>query len=108
MINGENIHKLAELDEAARRKKRVNGAAVVERIGGDPNATVIRIVAGELPRVVDQAEAALLGLSNCNIYQRGGMLVRPAMVEIETADGGKAMGHRLIEASATYLVEVLT
>ena len=30
------------------------------------------------------------------------------MVEIETADGGKATGHRLVEATATYLVEQLT
>jgi len=105
MINGKNIDKLVELDQRAKRKRRVSGA---ERHAADPDAPVIRIVGGELPRIVDEAEAALLGLSGRNIYQRGGTLVRLAMVEIETADGGKATGRRLVEANATYLVEQLT
>ena len=100
MINGKNIDKLVELDKRAKRKRRVNGAGGAERSAADPDAPVIRIVGGELPRIVDEAEAALLGLSGCNIYQRGGMLVRLAMVGIETADGGKATGHRLVEATA--------
>ena len=108
MINGKNIDKLVELDKRAKRKRRVNGAGAPELSAADPDAPVIRIVGGELPRIVDEAEAALLGPSGCNIYQRGGMLVRLAMVEIETADGGKATGHRLVEATATYLVEQLT
>src|SRR5262249_18061381 len=36
----------------------------------------IRIIAGELPRVVDEAERALLA-SGYELYQRGGLVVRP-------------------------------
>jgi hypothetical protein len=39
----------------------------------------IFITKGELPRVVDEAEEALLG-SGREVYQRGGLLVRPLLV----------------------------
>ena len=67
MINGKNIDKLVELDKRAKRKRRVNGAGGAERSAADPDAPVIRIVGGELPRIVDEAESALLGLPGCNI-----------------------------------------
>ena len=63
MINGKNIDKLAELDKRAKRKRRVGGAGAPELSAAAPDAPVIRIDGGELPRIINEAEAALLGLS---------------------------------------------
>src|SRR5262249_23013206 len=42
-----------------------------------PALSVIRLIDGHLPRIVDQSEDALLAAKK-HIYQRGGMVVRPA------------------------------
>jgi hypothetical protein len=68
---------------------------------------VIKIVGGELPRIVNEAENALLASLFQDIYQRAGLLVRPMSVEIETA-GGKAMGFRLIPVVQAGLIERFT
>jgi putative DNA primase/helicase len=53
----------------------LNSSVLVPRAEIDERP-VIRIVKGNLPQVVDQAEAALLA-TNAPIYQRGSALVRP-------------------------------
>lgn len=67
----------------------------------------IQIVPGELPAVVDQAEAALF--EQCpDIFQRAGAIVRPVRSLIEVADGDQAEGVRLSPVNKYHLVERLT
>jgi len=75
---------------------------------GDGEATPgdwpqIVLANGELPRVVDEAEAALLALRR-EVYQRGGLLVRPLLLPtIPPNDDWK-----LTPLTRSWLVEALT
>jgi hypothetical protein len=67
----------------------------------------IQVVPGELPRVVNEAEDALLLLGR-EIYQRDGMLVRPVLNKsLKASDGRKTASWQLIEVKRPYLVEQL-
>jgi hypothetical protein len=67
----------------------------------------IYVVAGELPRVVNEAETALLGLKR-EIYQRGGRIVRPVLNRLAASDDRETQGWQLVPVSRPYLVEMLT
>jgi hypothetical protein len=68
----------------------------------------ILVKAGELPRVVNEAETALLGLGR-EIYQRGGLIVRPVQLQkIKAADDRDTQGWQLIPVTRPDLVETLT
>ena len=65
----------------------------------------IRVIPSELPRVVNEAEQALLSLGE-EFFERGGMLVRPVRSTIINKDG-MAEGWQLIPVARPYLVEAL-
>jgi hypothetical protein len=65
----------------------------------------IKVIAGEMPRVVNEAEDALIQ-SGFEIYQRGGMLMRPVRGTIVNKDG-KAEGWQLIPVTRPYLTNLL-
>ena len=67
----------------------------------------IRVSAGELPRVVDEAEAALLTLGR-EFYQRGGLVVRPVVSRLKAADDRDTQSWRLVPVTRPHLVEMLT
>jgi len=73
---------------------------------------VIRIVEGELPSVVDEAEQVLLD-SDEQLFQRGGALVRVVRRDVPSARDHKKV-HRpsgslsIVLCDRTYLVETLT
>jgi hypothetical protein len=67
----------------------------------------IHVIAGELPRVVNEAEDALLGLGR-EIFQRGSMIVRPIMSKLPASDNRETESWRLILITRPYLVETLT
>jgi hypothetical protein len=67
----------------------------------------IRIVAGELPRIVTEAEDALLGFG-CEFYQRGGLVVRPVLSRLKASGGRETDGWRLIPVTVPHLIETLT
>ena len=66
----------------------------------------IKVVGGQLPRVVDEAEQALLA-SRHELYQRG-LLVRPAIVPLKASDDRDTQGWRLLPISEPYLVDIMT
>ncbi len=70
------------------------------------NGKAIRIVQADLEKMVDTAEAALIK-SGADIFQRGGMLVRPGLCPV-TVRTGEVSGLRLIPVSTPTLVEQLT
>jgi hypothetical protein len=69
-------------------KGKANGGRELQRIWEKAKAAgpVIRIVAGELHKTADQAEAALL-TSKLPIFQRGSGLVRPVVQDVPAARG---------------------
>ena len=75
-------------------------------VGGAPWPQ-IRVVPGELPHVVNQAEDALL-LLNREIYQRGGLVVRPVLSNLKASDNRDMQGWRLIPVTRAHLVDALT
>ena len=81
--------------------------------GASPNATsllkpAICVEPGELPRVVDEAEDALLKFDR-EIYQRNGMLVRPTLnTSLKTSGGRKTASWQLIEVTQPYLIDQLS
>ena len=65
----------------------------------------IQVIPSELPRVVTEAEEALIAVGE-DFYERGGMLVRPVRSTIVNKDG-KSEGWQLIPVARPYLVEAL-
>ncbi len=59
----------------------------------------IKVIPSELPRIVNEAEDALILLGQ-EFYQRGGMLVRPVTGTIVNKDG-KTEGWQLIPVDAS-------
>jgi hypothetical protein len=74
---------------------------------GPSKAGTIAVNPGELPRVVDEAEAALLR-ADCGIYQRGTSIVRAVWSKLKAADNKDTFAHLLIPVDKKYLVETLT
>src|SRR5262249_36275386 len=67
----------------------------------------IQVKPGELPRVVNEAENALLSLGR-EIYQRGGMVVRPVLNKsLKASDDRETESWQLIPVTRPYLVETL-
>jgi hypothetical protein len=79
------------------------GAAPVSAVSLWPQ---IRIKPGELPRVVSEAEKALLALAR-DVYQRGGLVVRPILDKMPTSSGHKTASWRLKEVTRRHLTELL-
>jgi hypothetical protein len=92
-----------ELDLTAEEREAAEAA--LEHVPAPPPD--IKIVPGELPRVVDEAEAALIAASP-NLFQRGSWIVRPATAKITVADGREIEGIRLVRANKHHLVERMT
>jgi hypothetical protein len=67
----------------------------------------IKVIAGELPRVVNEAEEALMLLGR-EMYQRGGMLVRPVLTKsLKASADRETESWQLVPVTSPYLVEVL-
>jgi Bifunctional DNA primase/polymerase, N-terminal len=94
----------------AGKPGNIEGDFARESSGGNP---VIKIAPGELPRLVDETEAAIM-TANRGLYKREGQIVRVAEIEVIGADEKKATALAIVEqtehailedasASATYL-----
>lgn len=68
---------------------------------------VIRLAEGEITRVVDEAEAALIDADR-GVYQRAGLIVGIADVRIKTSGGQTTVAQRIVERGDHALAEDLT
>jgi hypothetical protein len=68
---------------------------------------LIQLAAGFMPETIDKAERALLG-ARLGFYQRGSMVVRPAMVPVAIAGGRQIDAPRLVDVKAHHMAEALT
>lgn len=71
------------------------------------NRPLIRIRAGQMPETIDEAEEALLG-SGLGFYQRGSIVVRPAMVPVAISGGRQIDAPRLVHVKAHHMAEAFT
>jgi hypothetical protein len=89
----------------SQRRASVTGTSVASAAMPWPQ---IRIKQGELPRVINEAEIALLALGR-EIYQRGGQVVRPVLNQsLVASDDRKTESWQLIPMTRPYLVEQLS
>lgn len=89
-----------------------SGTRGAERTGSEAEPApdhrpVIRVIAGDLPRVVDQAERALLA-AEPGLYQRGSLIVRPALSPVVNAGHRRAPAQRLVHVRAHHVAEAMT
>ena len=68
---------------------------------------LITIEPGELPRVVDEAEAALVR-AGLGVYQRGPFIVRPGVVKVAISDGRSVSGQQIIKLGEHGLMEAMS
>jgi hypothetical protein len=74
---------------------------------------IIDLQGGHLPRIVEQAESALLQLlalpnARQELYQRGELIVRPVWIKLKASDKRNTGGWHLREVKRAYLVETMT
>jgi hypothetical protein len=68
---------------------------------------VIQVRGGALPHVVNEAEAALIE-QETGIFQRGNMIVRPTISQIEVADQKSDKGTRLVQVKLPGMIKHMT
>lgn len=73
----------------------------------DDGRPTIRIYAGFLHETIDMAEGALMQ-AKLGYYQRGSMVVRPAMVPVNISGGKTIDAPRLVDVKAHHMAEALT
>lgn len=86
----------------AKRSRRKHALGEI-----DESLPVVRVIPGEAPRVVDEAEAALVRSAQ-GLYQRGGTIVRPYLDEVPAANGRKTLSYRMGRPSVAHVAECLT
>jgi hypothetical protein len=92
-----------------QRQASATGAPINCNVTIGPAATPwpqIRVIPGELPRVVNEAEDALLLLGR-ELYHRGGLLVRPVLDVIKASGDREIKGWQLVEVTRPWLVDQL-
>ena len=94
---------------AARGHPRTRPGTQHQRTAG--TLPTIRLIAGELPNIVDQAEHALLDallVGSVEFYQRGDLVVRPVRSKLKAADDRQTFGWRVVPVDRAHLAETLT
>ncbi len=95
----------------AAQPRRVR-TAHTSRDAGDETATqgnrpLVRVRAGQMPETIDEAEEALIG-AGLGFYQRGSIVVRPAMVPVAISGGRQIDAPRLVHVKAHHMAEAFT
>ena len=94
--------------ERDRPKKKSGGTSgVVSPNGAGPHRPVVRIVAGQVPRMADEAEQALIN-AGAAIYSRSGVLVRPITDIVPAADKRATQTAKLKALTRENMAEALS
>jgi len=75
--------------------------------GPAPPRPQLRVVKGELPRVVDAAERLLIAADR-ELYEFGDQVVRPALGPLRIADNKTTVGLRLLPVHMHHMIERFT
>jgi hypothetical protein len=93
--------------ERDRPKKKNGGTPGTGKPNGGASRPVIRIVAGEIPRMTDEAERALIG-AGAAIYSRSSVLVRPITDIVPASDKRTTQTAKLKALSRENMAEALS
>ena len=94
--------------ERDRPKKKSGGTSgVVSPNGAAPHRPVVRIVAGQVPRMANEAEQALID-AGATIYSRSGVLVRPITDIVPAADKRATQTAKLKALTRENMAEALS
>jgi hypothetical protein len=107
----DELRTLIETQQHLRRKLVPHGRHGAEGITDEPTQSdsempVVRVVPGEMPRVVDEAESALLK-SRQPIFSRAGALVRLVTDEVPAANGRMTTVARLRPMCAHSMIDCM-
>ena len=72
-----------------------------------PPLRTIEVVGGLLPQNVDDAEQAMIDQS-VGVFQRGSLLMQPALIPVKVRDGSRIDDHVLAEVRIASLIEHMT
>jgi hypothetical protein len=89
-----------------RRRSALGEEAATGEEAGDAWPEIY-VVAGELPRVVAEAEKALI-LSGREVFQRGSQIVRPVLQRLKASDDRETRGWQLVAVTGPDAVVILT
>ncbi|SLN77824.1 PriCT-2 domain-containing protein [Roseisalinus antarcticus] len=78
-----------------------------DAVPAEGNRPLIRIRAGQMPEAIDEAEDALI-IAGLGFYQRGSIVVRPAMVPVAISGGRQIDAPRLVHVKAHHMAEAFT
>ena len=73
-----------------------------------PALPIIHLIDGERPRIIKEAEAALLAAGSRHIYQRGEILVRPIKPKLQAPGDPNAFDWQLEPIPKPHLVTIFT
>ena len=73
----------------------------------DDGRPIVYLFAGYMPSIIDMSESALLQ-AKLGFYQRGSMVVRPAMVPVSISGGRQIDAPRLVHVKAHHMAEAFT
>jgi hypothetical protein len=88
-------------------QKRANVTGEPSPPGSNEPWPQIRVVGGELPRIVNEAEDALLKL-NRDIYQRGLGIIEPVMSRLKAADDRETRAWQIVTVTNPVMVDTLS
>lgn len=91
----------------SRATEEAGGSAGIDASQNIDRRPRIRVVGGNLPSTVTAAERALIA-ANMGLYQRGSLIVRPAVSRVAIADGRKTMAVRLVPVRSHHIAELMT
>jgi putative DNA primase/helicase len=101
------MNEVVTLHHAVRDQRRLNRAGGEHGFTNRPHdLPVIRVVASEMPRVVDEAEDALID-TGTPMFSRAGNLVRPITDAVPSAGGRMTQVARLRPLGPDALTDVL-
>lgn len=104
-LAGQNVWERARPQHSSRRRAVPEETA--EPVRDSKSRPTIRILAGQLPRVINEGEKALIA-ANLGLYQRGSLVVRPTLTPVANADGRWTLAPRLVHVRAHHIAEAMT
>ena len=102
-----DIFAFDEINYAPKGGEDASGATEATSAATMAPRRVVQIITGNLHEAVDETERALLD-SGCEIYQRNGLLVRPAMMPVKVSDGRAIEAQVLVQVKNHNLAEEMT
>jgi hypothetical protein len=98
---------LAEVQRSYGKWQQYRQAGATGKAATGTSWPQIKVVAGELPRIVDEAERALLLLGR-EFYSRGGQIVRPVFKKVKASGDCEFESWQLVPVTRHYMLKAFS